>query len=90
MIDAEVVYALPAVQRRYAVRLPEDATVRDAIVASGVLAEFGEIDLAVARVGIFGRIVDLQRPVAAGDRIEIYRPLTADPKDARRRRARGA
>jgi putative ubiquitin-RnfH superfamily antitoxin RatB of RatAB toxin-antitoxin module len=40
-------------------------------------------------VGIFGRIVDLHRAVVAGDRIEIYRPLTADPKEARRRRARG-
>jgi putative ubiquitin-RnfH superfamily antitoxin RatB of RatAB toxin-antitoxin module len=89
MIDAEVVYALPAVQRRYAVRLREEATVRDAIEASGVLAEFGVIDLAAAKVGVFGRIVDLQRPVVAGDRIEIYRPLAADPKDARRRRARG-
>jgi hypothetical protein len=89
MIDAEVVYALPAVQRRYAVRLREEATVRDAIEASGVLIEFADIDLAAARVGIFGRIVDLHRAVVAGDRIEIYRPLTADPKEARRRRARG-
>jgi putative ubiquitin-RnfH superfamily antitoxin RatB of RatAB toxin-antitoxin module len=89
MIDAEVVYALPAVQRRYAVRLREEATVREAIEASGVLQEFADIDLAAAKVGVFGRIVDLQHPVVAGARIEIYRPLAADPKDARRRRARG-
>jgi hypothetical protein len=89
MIAAEVVYALPTVQRRYSVRLREGATVREAIEASGVLEEFADIDLAAAKVGVFGRIVDLQHPVVAGDRIEIYRPLTADPKDARRRRARG-
>jgi putative ubiquitin-RnfH superfamily antitoxin RatB of RatAB toxin-antitoxin module len=90
MIEAEVVYALPTAQRRYAVRLPDGATVRDAIESSGVLGEFGDIDLAAAKVGIFGHIVELQRPVITGDRIEIYRPLTADPKEARRRRARGA
>jgi putative ubiquitin-RnfH superfamily antitoxin RatB of RatAB toxin-antitoxin module len=55
-----------------------------------VLEEFGDIDLAAVRVGVFGRLVDLGRAVAAGDRIEIYRPLTADPKEARRRRARRA
>lgn len=89
MIEAEVVYALPGVQRRYTVQLPPGATVRDAIEASGVLDDFGDIDLAAARVGVFGRIVELGRPVATADRIEIYRPLTADPKEARRRRARG-
>lgn len=89
MIAVEVVYAVPGEQRRYAVSLPGPATVRDAIDASGVLRDFAAIDLAVQRVGIFGRLVALEHALATGDRVEIYRPLTADPKEARRRRARG-
>jgi putative ubiquitin-RnfH superfamily antitoxin RatB of RatAB toxin-antitoxin module len=86
----EVVHARADVQRRYAVTLPAAATVREAIEASGVLREFPDIDLERQRVGVFGRIVALDRPLEEGERVEIYRPLTADPKEARRRRARGA
>jgi hypothetical protein len=69
------------------VTLPAGSRVRDAIVASGVLGEFDGIDLARNRVGIYGELVDLDRPLADGERVEIYRALIADPKEARRRRA---
>ena len=61
------------------------STLADAISASGLLRDFPEIDLAQNRVGIFGRLVRLDTPLREGDRVEIYRPLTADPKEARRR-----
>ena len=63
------------------------STLADAISVSGVLRDFAEIDLARNRVGIFGRLARLDAPLCEGDRVEIYRPLTADPKEARRRRA---
>lgn len=88
MIEAEVAYALPTVQRCYLVRLAAPATVRAAIESSGVLAEFPDIDLARQRVGIFGRIASLDQLIQPGDRVEIYRPLEADPKEARRDRVR--
>ncbi|MBK5964422.1 RnfH family protein [Thiocystis minor] len=62
--------------------------VREAIEQSGVLARFPEIDLAINKVGIFGRQVKLDQLLEDGDRVEIYRPLIADPKEARKRRAR--
>jgi putative ubiquitin-RnfH superfamily antitoxin RatB of RatAB toxin-antitoxin module len=88
-VEVEVIYATPARQVRYAVRLREGGTVADAIRASGLLQAFPEIDLAANRVGIYGSLVPLGRLVRDGDRVEIYRPLTADPKEARRRRAAG-
>lgn len=84
---AEVVYARPDVQAAESVELPAGATVLDAIRASGLLARFPEIDLGRAAVGIFGAPVRLGDPVEDGDRVEIYRPLVADPKAARRKRA---
>ncbi|MGQ9658833.1 MAG: RnfH family protein [Thermochromatium sp.] len=62
-------------------------SVREAIEQSGLLAQFPEIDLERNKVGIFGRLVTLDQVLEDGDRIEIYRPLIADPKTARRRRA---
>ena len=88
MMRVEVVYATPAKQAVTDVQLPDGATVRDAIVASGFLTQYPEIDLAAAAVGIFGERVTLDDLLEADDRVEIYRPLLADPKDARRRRAR--
>jgi len=86
-IDIEVVYALPAEQKLLTVRVGADATVGQAIRASGLLECYPELELMQVKVGIFGKIVALDRRLRAGDRIEIYRPLTVDPKDARRRRA---
>ena len=63
------------------------ATVRDAIERSGVLAAFPELDLARNRVGIHGKLAMLATPLGDDDRVEILRPLQADPKEARRRRA---
>ncbi len=87
-ITVEVVYALPERQSVREVRLQPDATVREAIQQSGLLALHPEIDLAQAAVGVHGRRTTLDALLRERDRVEIYRPLTADPKDARRRRAR--
>ncbi|HLU77517.1 MAG TPA: RnfH family protein [Burkholderiales bacterium] len=87
MPDIEVVYALPERQALYRVTVEEGATVRDAIEASGVLRDFPDIDLSRNRVGVYARLVALETPLRAGDRVEIYRPLQADPKTARRARA---
>ena len=87
-IEVEVVYAQPAVQKRLTVRLGAGATVLQAIRESGVLDECPEIDLARMGVGVFGKIVTLDARLRAGDRVEIYRPLTVDPKEARRQRGK--
>ncbi len=63
------------------------ATVAEALAASGLEQRVGDLDLAHAAVGIFGKRVVRTRKLVAGDRVEIYRPLTYDPKDSRRRRA---
>jgi len=69
------------------VTLEEGATVEQAILASGILALRDDIDLAKNKVGIYSRPVKLQDVVQDGDRVEIYRPLIADPKELRRQRA---
>ena len=87
-LEVEVVYALPDGADATRVSLRSPATLRDAIAASGVLGRHREIDLARQACGIFGRRRPLDSALADGDRIEIYRPLVLDPKEARRRRAR--
>ena len=74
-----VAYATPARQVWLKLDVPEGATVADAIARSGILAQFPEIDLASQKVGIFGKVTPLAATIADGDRIEIYRPITADP-----------
>jgi len=86
-MNVEIAYARPDIQVVLGVELEAGATVEQAIRRSGILTRFPEIDLARAAVGIFGTCVQLGDTVCAGDRVEIYRALTADPKDARRRRA---
>lgn len=86
-IRVEVVYALPAEQPILQVSLAEGATVEDAIRASGVLDAHPDIDLAKNKVGIFSKLVKLDEKVRDRDRVEIYRPLIADPKEVRRKRA---
>ncbi|MDD5033913.1 MAG: RnfH family protein [Methylococcaceae bacterium] len=66
--------------------VPDDSSVEEAIRHSGILNRFPEIDLGNQKVGIFGKLVKLDAPVKDGDRIEIYRAITADPKTVRRRR----
>jgi putative ubiquitin-RnfH superfamily antitoxin RatB of RatAB toxin-antitoxin module len=76
----DVVYALPATAQAVTLSLPAGTTVREAVAAAGLPAG--------GKFGIFGRIVAPETRVADGDRVEIYRPLKLDPKEARRRRAR--
>jgi len=84
----EVVYAASADEQSVvAVELAAGATVENAIRASGLLLRYPEIDLTQNAVGIFGERVTLDRVVEDSERVEIYRPLVADPKEARRRRA---
>ena len=87
MARVEVVYATPGRQMLYAVDVEPGGTVLDAIERSGVLSAFPEIDLARNRVGILGKLAALSTPLRDDDRVEILRPLAADPKDARRKRA---
>lgn len=87
-IRVEVAYATPSRQSLIDVQVPKGATVREAIVSSGILEAFPDIDLDTAVTGIFSERVGLETMLSAGDRIEIYRPLEKDPKEARRERAR--
>jgi len=86
-MQVEVAYARPDRQILLPVEVAEGATVGEAIRASGILAKCPEIDLAAATVGIFSKPCTLDRRLRPGDRVEIYRPLVADPKEARRSRA---
>ncbi|WP_285422977.1 RnfH family protein [Pseudomonas sp. efr-133-TYG-103a] len=92
MISVEVVYA--AVDRQVLLKLdvPTGTTVRAAVEASGVARHFPELERADCPLGIFGKVVSdpAQRMLEPGDRIEIYRPLLADPKEVRRLRAEKA
>lgn len=90
MIHVEVVYALPNEQRVFTQTIDSALTVEQIIVHSGILDVYPEIDLAKNKVGIFSRNVKLDATVRDNDRIEIYRPLLADPKEIRRKRAEQA
>ncbi len=86
-IDIEVAYATSEQQVIVALKMPEGATVEQAISASGLLNRFPEIDGADIKAGIFGSVCKLDQSVRQADRVEIYRPLIHDPKEARRQRA---
>jgi putative ubiquitin-RnfH superfamily antitoxin RatB of RatAB toxin-antitoxin module len=85
-IEVEVAYAEPARQFLRRITLPNGATVADAIAASGLAAEFA-IDVSGLPAGIWSKPVSRDARLANGDRVELYRPLATDPKEARRRRA---
>lgn len=89
-ITVEVAYALPQRQSLLTVSVNRHSTVQQVIEQSGILQQYDDIDLEQQKVGIWSRPVKLDEVVKAGDRIEIYRPLIADPKDLRRRRAEKA
>lgn len=89
-IAVEVAYALPEKQYLQRVTLEEGATVEQAIRQSGLLELRSDIDLKVNKVGIYSRPAKLHDVVHEGDRVEIYRPLIADPKQLRRQRAEKA
>ena len=89
MVEIEVVHAAVDRQVLLTVAVPAGASLRAAVQASGIAVQFPELNLADCPLGIFGKVVaDAEvRSVQAGDRIEIYRPLLADPKEVRRLRA---
>lgn len=89
-LSIEVCYALPDRQTLLTVELPENATLYDAICASGVLIRHPEIDLTQQKFGVFGKILPLNTLLTEHDRVEIYRPLIIDPKISRQRRAEKA
>ena len=87
-IRVEVVYALPQRQEIVPVTLPEGATVRQAVEASGLLQKFPDIELDGAnKLGVFAKLTKADTVLRDRDRVEIYRPLIADPKEVRKQRA---
>ncbi len=86
MMRIQVVYALAKGYDVTEMELAAGSTVEDALEASGIATRHPAVDL--SRVGIFGRRVGADAPLCDGDRVEIYRPLALDPKEARRERAK--
>jgi hypothetical protein len=86
-MPVEVAFALPGEQVILALEVAPGTTVRQAIERSGVLERFPQIDLDDNKVGVFGKLTKLDAELRPGDRVEIYRPLIADPKEVRRQRA---
>jgi putative ubiquitin-RnfH superfamily antitoxin RatB of RatAB toxin-antitoxin module len=86
-IEVEVVYALPFAQDTTRLRIPAGTTVAQAIARAGVALRHPEIDFGKGRVAVYGRLVSGDAVLGDQDRVEILRPLSADPKEVRRRRA---
>ena len=86
-ITVEVAYALPDEQLIVPINVTEGTTAEQAINASGILTKYPEIDLAINKIGVFGKLSKLDAPLRHLDRVEIYRPLIADPKEVRKQRA---
>jgi putative ubiquitin-RnfH superfamily antitoxin RatB of RatAB toxin-antitoxin module len=86
-LSVQVCYPAPGAPILRDLLVAAGSTLHDAIEQSGVLRQFPEIDLAQCRVGIFGKIKPLDTELRDRDRVEIYRPLIADPKESRRQRA---
>lgn len=89
-IKIEIAFALPDKQTLLETVVEKDTTVEQAIIASGMMTRYPEIDLSKNAVGIWNRTCKLTDVLRQGDRIEIYRPLIADPKEVRRKRAEKA
>jgi putative ubiquitin-RnfH superfamily antitoxin RatB of RatAB toxin-antitoxin module len=87
-IRVEVVFATAERQELVALELDEGATVADAIDKSGLRALFSQVDFDTLEAGIWGRVVEPTTVLGEGDRVELYRPLARDPRDARRELAR--
>ena len=87
MLSVEVCYALPDKQEIVSVRLPAGATLQQALEASGLLAKYPEIDLKKNKFGVYAKLSKLDSVLRDRDRVEIYRPLIADPKEVRKQRA---
>ena len=87
MMLVEVAYALPDKQTILALEVEEGTTLKQAIERSGILTQYPQINLKKDRTGIFGKIAKLDTKLREKDRVEIYRPLIADPKQVRKERA---
>jgi len=87
MIHVEVCYAQRDKQELVTVKLPPGATLQQALEASGLLAKYPQIDLKKNKFGIFAKLSKADALVRDRDRVEIYRPLIADPKEVRKQRA---
>lgn len=89
MITVEVSYALPHKQKILALEVPPGTMVYDAVVQSGIEKQFSGLELGTAKMGVFGKAIPKPKEteINEGDRIEIYRPLIADPKEVRKARA---
>ncbi|MEO6118412.1 MAG: RnfH family protein [Methylotenera sp.] len=85
-IIVEVAYALADQQLIVPIKVNEGITAEQAIKASGILSKFPDINLSVNKIGIFGKLTKLDAPLRHLDRVEIYRPLIADPKEVRKQR----
>ena len=85
--EVEVAYARPDSQVILTLKVDDDTTVEQAIRHSGILEKFPEIDMEGIKAGVFGKLAKLNSTLRPGDRIEIYRPLIADPKAVRKKRA---
>lgn len=90
MLTIEVAYATPEKQLILSIQVPEGTTVEECIEQSGIKQHFAEIDLSQQKVGIWNKASKRDATPRDGDRIEIYRPLIADPKAVRKRRAERA
>ncbi len=97
LIRVEVAYALPTQQKIVALLVEPGTTAYQAVVRSNIVEHFKDLDIETAKMGIFGQALGTkglkparEHELQEGDRVEIYRPLTADPKEARRRRAEKA
>lgn len=87
MLNATIAFAEPGRELLLPVQVPAGATLRDAVLASGLLAQVPALAAAALDLGVWGHARPASQPVRDGDRIDVYRPLTVDPKQARRIRA---
>lgn len=88
-LQVEVAYAKPQTQKIIALTVPAGTTLFEAAERSGIIEQFPEIDLETVKMGVFGKLEakPKEREIRNGERVELYRPLIADPKEARKRRA---
>ena len=86
-IHVEIVYAKPSRQELIELKLPQGSTIQQAVEASWLLQRYPEIELGKAKVGIYGKLAKLDTALRDKDRVEVYRPLIADPKEVRKQRA---
>ena len=87
MMNIEVCYAMADKQELVRVKLPEGATLHQALEASGLLVKYPQIDIKTNKFGIYNKLSKLDAALRDRDRVEIYRPLIADPKEVRKQRA---